>query len=97
MLCLSQTTFILGKCFQNGLGPILDSPEFKKLRWYDVDNIEKCKSCEYRYLCGGACRAWNGEAGQYQLDAAPNECEGLKNRAKEIVETARKFILDDEL
>ena len=79
------------------MSSVLNSDKFKRLSFYDVDKIEKCNECEYRYLCGGACRAWSGEEAQYRLDAPPLECDGLKARAKEIVKTARKYLLDDNL
>lgn len=88
---------MLGNVLEKGLEQVLNSPEFMKLSIYDVDNIEKCKDCEYRYLCGGACRAWSGEHTQYRLNAPPIECDGLKVRAKEIVDTARRFLLDDDM
>lgn len=87
---------ILGNVFKNGLTKVIDSPEFLNLSKYNVDNIEKCKECEFRYLCGGACRAWSGEDCQYRIDAPPTECYNLKNRAKKIVKTAREYLLNDE-
>ena len=75
---------------------MLDSSAFRKLSFYDVDHIQKCKVCEYRYLCGGACRAWSGEAAQYQLDAPPVECEGLMSRAKEILAAARLYLSNEK-
>lgn len=88
---------ILGNVIKDRLEEVLNSQQFKRLSKYDVDHIEKCQACEYRYLCGGACRAWSGESSQYRLDAPPIECDGLKKRAKEIVDTARNYILDDSL
>jgi len=87
---------LLGNVFKTGLSNIISSAEFQKLGSYDVDHIEKCKTCEYRYLCGGACRAWSGEDGQNKLDAAPIECDGLKNRAREIITEAYKNISDTD-
>lgn len=88
---------MLGNVVENGLAPVLKSPAFRKLSNYNVDQIEKCKECEYRYLCGGACRAWSGEDAQYRLDAPPIECNGLRARAKKIVDTARRYLLDDNM
>lgn len=83
---------MLGNVLEQSLENVLDSSKFKKLSSYNVDSIHKCKNCEYRYICGGACRAWSGEKGQYEPDAAPVECSGLKNRAMEIVEAAKSFL-----
>lgn len=33
------------------------SPALKKCSQLDVDKIEGCKDCAFRYICGGACRA----------------------------------------
>lgn len=88
---------LLGNVFEDGLEKIISSEEFKKLVTYHVDNIEKCKNCEYRYLCGGACRAWGGEKTQYRLNAPPIECEGLQKRAQEILETAKNYIFNNEM
>lgn len=56
---------------------LLDSPvchiderpieEIAKILWgvgeaFGVDNVEGCKSCEIRYLCGGSCRVLAGRA-----------------------------------
>jgi uncharacterized protein len=78
---------------KNGISP----KYFKDLSTYNIDTIEKCRECDYRYLCGGACRAWSGEKNQYHLDAPPTDCSGLKNRAKEIVEAAREYLLNDDI
>jgi uncharacterized protein len=88
---------MLSNVINDGLNHALQSNKFQNLRHYNVDHIEKCRNCEYRYLCGGACRAWSGEVAQYRLDAPPLECYGLKERAKEIVDTARKYLLDDNM
>lgn len=34
-----------------------NSPVLKKAAALDVDNIEGCKDCAFKYICGGACRA----------------------------------------
>ena len=49
-------------------------------------------SCDLGYLCGGACRAWGGEAAQRDLDAVPTECQGLHRRALRVLERARAFV-----
>ena len=33
------------------------SPVFKRLRRINVDTLEICSTCQFRYICGGACRA----------------------------------------
>lgn len=34
-----------------------DSPVLRKLRSCSVDNIETCRDCDVKYLCGGGCRS----------------------------------------
>ena len=34
-----------------------NSPTLKKCKEIDVDKIEGCKDCAFKYVCGGACRA----------------------------------------
>lgn len=50
----------LGNVIEEGLSKIINSKKFKELGSHTVDTIEKCKTCRFRYLCGGACRAWVG-------------------------------------
>ena len=61
------------------------------LKCSTVDTIEKCRECEYRYLCGGACRAW-GNQDTLDLNTAPVECEHLKQRAQKLITAAKKYL-----
>lgn len=73
-----------------GLAGILAAPAFQDLRQHTVDSNRGCKSCALRYLCGGACRAWNFRPGQAQtdLDAAPRDCTPLYRRASSLLTSA---------
>jgi uncharacterized protein len=51
-----------------------------------------CRRCDYRYLCGGACRAWGGEPSQRDLDAPVRECAGLRQRAIRLFEAACDYL-----
>jgi len=82
----------LGNTLEHGLQSILDSPEFCGLARYTVDTNAKCKKCEVRYLCGGACRAWGGETTQHDLNASPPECCGLRDRAEGILQAATAYL-----
>lgn len=82
----------LGNVIEEGLYTVIKSERFRALRESTVDTNYSCKSCEYRYLCGGACRAWGGESSQYDLNAAPVECEGLKKRAERLYEEASRYL-----
>lgn len=82
----------LGNVVERGLGAVLESPAFRDLPTHTVDTNPKCRECDVRYLCGGACHAWGGEAVQRDLDAPPRECAGLKNRARAVLTAARAFL-----
>jgi len=85
-----EHTFIAND-FEKGLKETIETKEFTRLSECTVDTIEKCRDCEYRYLCGGACRAW-GNQDTLDLNAQPVECEHLKNRAKKLIEYAYKYL-----
>ena len=85
-----EHTFI-GNVIEEGLGVVMASPKFRRLSECNVDTIEKCKDCSYRYFCGGACRAW-GNQQQLNLNAAPPQCDHLKERAEKIIKEAREFL-----
>jgi radical SAM protein with 4Fe4S-binding SPASM domain len=46
-----------GNILNQSLKEILNSPMATYFRNLKVDNFERCKDCEYKYLCGGGCRA----------------------------------------
>ena len=90
-----EHTFI-GNVFADGLdglGRVLETPGYLRLADCTVDTIGKCKGCEFRYLCGGACRAW-GNQSALDLNAMPVECGHLREKALSLVEAARRFILE---
>jgi uncharacterized protein len=82
----------LGNVFEQGLAKVLDSQGFRDLAGCTVDTIEKCQVCEFRYLCGGACRAWGGEASQQDIHAAPPNCEHLQSRARALLLAAEAYL-----
>jgi len=82
----------LGNVIENSLLAILGTERFRDLTRHTVDTNPKCRECEVRYLCGGACRAWGGEAAQHDLDAPPPECNGLQQRASHLLATARDYL-----
>jgi uncharacterized protein len=81
----------IGNVFDGGLEATLASPQFARLTGCSVDTIEKCRDCEYRYLCGGACRAW-GNRQALDLNAPPAQCEHLKEQAQGLIEAAGALI-----
>jgi radical SAM protein with 4Fe4S-binding SPASM domain len=55
---LHAEEFKAGNISENSLAEIYyESPVFKRLRSVNVDTLEKCSTCQIRYICGGACRA----------------------------------------
>ena len=74
-----------------GLRRIVESEEFLDLRRHTVDSNRMCGGCAYRYLCGGACRAWSrrgrGSAASpgiaaSDLDEEPPDCRARFERAR---------------
>ncbi|MDR1241715.1 MAG: SPASM domain-containing protein [Deltaproteobacteria bacterium] len=82
----------IGDVFAAGLEAVLASPGYARLMDCSVDTIEKCRDCEYRYLCGGACRAW-GNQSVMDVNAAPPHCRHLKTRAEKLIDAAREYVL----
>lgn len=82
----------LGNVCALGLNNVIENEKFASLRRHTVDTNELCRRCDYRYLCGGACRAWSGEKTQYDFDAAPVYCAPLKERAKELHRFALEYL-----
>ena len=78
--------------FTRGLSTVLESPMFLRLTECTVDTIDKCRECEFRYLCGGACRAW-GNQSAHDLNAMPVTCDHLKDRAQKLVNAAREYVM----
>jgi len=87
-----QSHALLGNVVTHRLRVVLESPHFRELARHTVDSNAKCRNCDLRYICGGACRAWVGEAAQHDLDAAPPECGALRDRAGALVSAARAFL-----
>ena len=82
---------LIGNVFDEGLKNILLSTKFSELNKCTVDTIEKCKECGYRYLCGGACRAW-GNQNEKNINAAPLFCDNLKKRAAMLENSAKRYL-----
>jgi uncharacterized protein len=89
---LLQRHSFLGNVIKEGLGPVLNSTSFRSLCGHSVDSNPKCRVCDVRYLCGGACRVWGGVAAQYDLDAPAIQCEGLYHRATRLFAAALDFL-----
>ncbi|MHB8958932.1 MAG: TIGR04083 family peptide-modifying radical SAM enzyme [Candidatus Limnocylindrales bacterium] len=71
----------------DGLATLLDSDAFRAVGGHTVNTNRACRTCPLRYLCGGACRAWNRGAddGATDLDAPPAKCGALHARARSLL------------
>ena len=81
----------LGNVLERGLAAVLADPRFTRLRSCTVDTIERCRDCELRYLCGGACRAW-GNREETDPNAPPPVCSHLQKRARELITAAERYL-----
>jgi len=85
---LTGRRWVLGNVLGSaGLSRVVGSEVFRSLSRHSVDTNEQCRLCAYRYLCGGACKAW----GHHQfgsLDAPPAGCRGLHARARSLFAAA---------
>jgi len=82
----------IGNIFRESISEVLGSAKFTRLASCSVDTIETCRDCEYRYLCGGACRAWGNQT-VLDVNAAPPSCNHLKEYAQSLIVTAREYLL----
>ena len=83
---------LIGNVFADGLATVLASAGFARLLACSVDTIDKCRDCEFRYLCGGACRAWGNQT-VLDVNAAPPQCDHLKTRAQSLINAATDYVL----
>jgi uncharacterized protein len=82
----------LGNVIEEGLESVLSGDFLRSLGEHTVDSNPKCRQCDVRYLCGGACRAWGGESAQYNLDAPPTDCGPLREQAEALLTAAHEFL-----
>ena len=79
---------------EGGLVSVVESSPFLRLTQATVNSNRACRACGLRYLCGGACRAWNRLDGgeQADLDAPPLDCSRLKARARGVLLSALEYL-----
>lgn len=53
---LHDPDLTLGNIFTDDIQDILNSPITDQFRALSVENIDDCKACDYRWICGGGCR-----------------------------------------
>ena len=81
----------LGNVLEEGLFQVLSGQKFTRLRGCTVETIKKCRDCQLRFLCGGACRAW-GNREETDPNTAPPECGHLQRRARDLIAAAEKYL-----
>lgn len=86
--------FYLGNVFSDNLFNLIHSPKFQSLNQYIVDNLMYCKTCEYRYLCGGICHAWIDRYDLSKTEWEERFCKHIIPRLKKIVEIAENYLVD---
>lgn len=83
--------WLLGSINSNeGLSQIIKSNLFQDLATHTVDTNKGCRKCALRYLCGGACRAWNHKSKEPKRDLndPPLDCNQLYKRASSLLFSA---------
>ena len=78
----------LGSLDRENLGELLDRGELYEYCRHGVDSNRKCRACEVRYLCGGACRAWakdreNPNSGDFDCASRKNYYLRLAQKLEE--------------
>jgi uncharacterized protein len=77
-----------------GLAGVMTSSVFQDLHQHTVNSNRQCQRCALRYLCGGACRAWNCQPtpDQTDLNAPPADCSRLFARASSLFVSALDYM-----
>jgi uncharacterized protein len=88
-----EGTYLGNVLGEGGMGAVLSGPSFVRLMSCTVDTIERCRSCDTRYLCGGACRAWGNQDAE-NVNAAPPQCDHLRRRAQAVIAAARAYLTE---
>ncbi len=79
----------LGHYRNDPLPKILKAPHFRHILRASVDSVKGCKTCKWRYLCGGNCLAWehaSGEVGHSQSDI----CKDRRKYARQLLDHSLK-------
>ena len=71
---LHHENFKVGNITEKSFVEIYNSPELEKFKFHTVNNIEGCRNCDFKLICGGSCQARNFcETGN--LNKVGNFCE----------------------
>ena len=71
---LHNPKFKAGNITENSLTEIYNSAAMNKIKFHTAEHIDKCRSCDFKLICGGSCQARNFlERGD--LDKGGDFCE----------------------
>ena len=71
---LHNQKYKLGSIFEQSLSEIYNSPVTDKIKYHTVNEVDSCRKCDLKLICGGSCQAHNFcENGD--LDIGNNFCE----------------------
>ncbi|MET3939126.1 radical SAM protein with 4Fe4S-binding SPASM domain [Paenibacillus sp. PvP094] len=83
---MHESSFLAGNIKDNDLAGIYnDSHVFKESRDRHVDNLPTCKSCSFKYMCGGGCRAIQWSDTNKVNGTNTYECEFIKMNFIELM------------
>ncbi len=55
--CVFGADFCLGNVKERPFADILNSEILTRLKAFDIDDVEECTDCVWKYVCSGGCRA----------------------------------------
>ncbi len=82
---MSQEFRITNIFEENWFDEFLHSKVRKSFTDLNLDTVEECKDCAYRYLCGGCCPAIAYNVYGSLDHHVPFFCDYLKERAKDTL------------
>lgn len=80
---LHTEEFYMGNILVDSWDSIFTNIRKQKLTTHDVDKIDECMNCEYKFFCGGGCKARTIYA-KGTLNASDIYCNGLKENFRVI-------------
>ena len=94
LACPADCTY----CFGPHRGPVISSETLNASLDFMGSIVAETEqqrievTCDLRHLCGGTCRAWDGDAAQSNLNAMPPDCDGLAERSARLLNTASDYL-----
>jgi radical SAM protein with 4Fe4S-binding SPASM domain len=75
---------VLGSLNNISLTEFQKTKEFTTLLSYNVDRIDGCRTCQWRYLCGGKCNSWSKLPDKHRF-IKDKFCNDRKNYAYQLL------------